>query len=101
MDMHFRLSDNYDDPFNPEEWSCVSGPVPGRWNTLDEALRAAMLRAVDLADDPCSEVYCVDVTLCVPEASGGMTIASIHVWFDHASDLPWLPALQAHLAQAA
>lgn len=97
MDMHFQLSDNYDDPCDPDEWSYVSGPVAGRWTTLDEALRAATLRALQLADDPCSEVYSVDVTMYQDGGGSGMTVASLHVWFDHGSTLPWLPGLRSHL----
>ncbi|WP_130648912.1 hypothetical protein [Egicoccus halophilus] len=96
-DVIFLLFDNYDDPFDdPSEWTCYRLRVPGRWTSLELALRAAAERALQFAGDSAAGVYAVDVSMH-RESEGGMTVASIHVWHDHAAGDPWIPALRTHL----
>ncbi len=98
MQTCFTISDNPDDPFDPESWTLVSSPLPDRYDTLVDAFRAAVGRAARLAQDPSSTAHSVDVSMHL-EGRGGMGVASVHVWWDHAPSLPYLPALEDQLDQ--
>ncbi|MBS3941356.1 MAG: hypothetical protein KG028_10395 [Actinobacteria bacterium] len=101
MTVHFKISDCSDDPFDPDSWTFLSGKVEGRWTALSGATVAAARRALQLAEDPNSDVYSVDVTMYLDDGSAGMGVASFHVWHDHGDDRRWRDALEASISDSA
>jgi hypothetical protein len=55
----FALSEDSDDPCDPECWNYRSRPVDGQGSSLEEAAPAAAACMVHLADDPWSFVHSV------------------------------------------
>lgn len=98
MECQYVLTDNPDDPFDLESETFQSRPVAGRFDRLDDAVRAALLRAAELAEDPHSDACSVDVVMQDLAGSGGMEVLSVHIWFDHGVDRRWRDALRAELA---
>lgn len=101
MTVSFHLSENCDDPVDPESWTFINDPLPGSYATLTAAVDAAVARALLLADDPYSDVFSVDIAMAVQEQGGRMGLMSMHVWWDHAPHTTWLTALRDHIAEAA